>query len=660
MKLIDLYNKIILQEYTDKVINQLIDKFKKEKKDLNDDEIKRVINRFEAIKPNIPTKLKAGQIILPPRFTQPDPKTNKISNPQDIFQYSWKELEYLIDSYGEKATKTSKDFYTVQDAELVKISGVPIVYDTSELKVYEGSNYESCIKLNYAFKYKDQENKVYTYNFCIGRKEDYANRYYAYRFGSGGRGALYRTFYFVVDPTQSPEIEGDPTKRENFKNWYHFFVIHAFENGKYGVTDTVNQYGTEHELDGKGSGVEWNEIGNFMTKYGGESGKKAWDKIKNHKDIFKYVSPSEQETDVALVQDKILNLDTFKKLTRNQKAIYIGRRADEPSAFTKEMFNTLDPELKNLALRSRTGYKASFNDLKNNPGLLRSYAKFRFSRGIDDYKTNKKFSTVLPLAFVPYLDNDEKKEYLKTFENELSFSLIEKYFGEDGARDFVQDKVGQFSVELPPEARKYMTKEQRDLYDTYSLAFRDAIYDESSANDDSTNASELFITLPSISQESYTNLSPEERKKLNDLYNILKNDKSNIEKYSNFFMGYPIVFELNNKPYLITRNKKDSPRNKQGYPEDVWVIMDENGNTIKDNIKAVEFFKNKEKIPENILTRQIHGKNSVQLKSDDFDTIQITDQDYNIKTFSPEELLKESIVNNYMMRQLKYRAGIIK
>ena len=322
MKLISILREQLLKEYSEKIIKQLTDKWKKENRNINDADIKRNIDKFDKIKQNIPAKLKAGQITLPPKFTTVDPKTKKGPlNPSDILQYTWKDLETLIDSYGEKAVKVDKDFKTVQDAELVKIEGVPIVYNTPDLKVYEGSDFGNCIKLNYAFKYKGEDDKIYTYNFCIGRKEDYANRYYPYRFGSGGKGAMYRSFYFVADPTQSADIKGNPNSRENFVNWYHFFIIHCFENGKFGVTDAVNEYGAGHELDNKGYGVDWEEIGQFMVKNGGESGKKAWDKIKSHKDIFKYVSPSDEETDTALVRDQILNTDAFQKLTRNQKIL---------------------------------------------------------------------------------------------------------------------------------------------------------------------------------------------------------------------------------------------------------------------------------------------------------------------------------------------------
>ena len=666
MKLYSIYKKHILKEYSESTIRDLIKKFKSEKKDLSDDEIKNVITRFDQIKSNIPAKIKSGQVTLPKRFTEPDPRTKKISNPQDIFQYTWKDLEALIDAYGSKEIKTSKDFYTVQDAELVKVNDVPIIYNTPELKIYEGSNYPSCIKLNYAFKYKDKNDKIQTYNFCIGRKEDYANRYYSYRFGSGGRGAMYRSFYFVADPTQTADFEGNSDNRENFENWYHFFVIHAFENGKFGVTDATNEYriSSPHELAPDG-GVSWEEIGNFMIKNGSESGKKAWDKIKGLKNEFKYVPPSEAETDVALVKDKILNFDAFKNLTRNQKAIYIGKRADQPNAFTPEMFQSLDPELKNLAIRTGRGYKASFEDLKKNPGLLKSYAKYRFSRGIEDIRNNTN-TLVLPLFFVQFLDDDEKREYLKAFDDNVTYDLVDKYFGENLTKEFVTKELNQFGADLPPEAKKYMTPEQRDLYDLYSLTHKDIVRIAKSTNERNSTAEQQEISLPHLSRESYLNLKPEERKKLNDLYKKLSGDISNLEKYPNFFMGYPAVLNTNNKRFLVTY--KDKPKKSIINPEEYLdrrslTIMDEDGNIVKDNIDDIRFLKNNREIKANEYAQIYTGSKSLDFQPDDYDTIVVTDVNGNVKKISQDDLegsLQESLINKYMNRQLKYRANILK
>jgi hypothetical protein len=583
MKLISILREQLLKEYSEKIIKQLTDKWKKENKNINDADIRKSIDKFDKIKQNIPAKLKAGQITLPKKFTEKDPKTGKGPlNPSDILQYTWKDLEYLIDSYGEKAVKVDKDFKTVQDAELVKIDGVPIVYNTPDLKIYEGSDFGSCIKLNYAFKFKGEDNKIYTYNFCIGRKEDSANRYYPYRFGSGGKGAMYRSFYFVADPTQSADIKGDPNSRENFVNWYHFFIIHCFENGKFGVTDAVNEYGAGHELDGNGYGVDWEEIGQFMIKNGKESGKKAWDKIKNRKDIFKYISPSEEETTAALIRDQILNFEVFQKLTRSQKAIYISKRADQANAFNSEMFKSLDTELKNLALRTGTGYKASYDDLKGSNALLRSYAKFRFSRGITDYKEKGKFSTILPLPFVQYLDDKDKKEYLQLFDkNYLSFELTEKYFGEDAAKEHAEEQAKNLDY-LPEDAIKYIKDPKlKQLYSAYSKLTANWV----PTNADTYNADdEKFMSLSStpeqdlnpilISYKQWLSIPSSDRKAIITLANKVNGN----EKYATLIYALPIIVKSGGKDYVLL------PTNPERSNYVNWVLVDEDGKVVKDEI----------------------------------------------------------------------------
>jgi hypothetical protein len=178
---------------------------------------------------------------------------------------------------------------------------------------------------------------------------------------------------------------------------------------------------------------------------------------------------------------------------------------------------------------------------------------------------------------------------------------------------------------------------------------------EGEVDENSTVAPVQYISLPAISQESYARLDSNDRKKLNDLYNSLKNDSNNLTKYSNFFTAYPTVFELNNKSYLVTPAKKDSI--------DDLVIMDEDGNIVKDNITQVEFLKGNKEILPNDSTFRVHGNKSAYLSPNDYDQIRVVDSDFDVKTIKQSDLLnylQEALVNKYMMRQLKYRAGIIK
>jgi hypothetical protein len=555
----------------------MTDRWQKEMRNtLSDADIKLKLNRFDQIKQNIPAKIKAGQIAVPDKFVKPDPKTNKVLNPQDILAYTWKDLEAVLDAYGEKAEKTSNDFATVQDAEFVDVKGVPVVYSGDGIKVYEGSNYDSCVKLNYVFKYKGEDDKIYNYSFCIGRKEEASNQYYSYRFGRGGS---FRSFYFVADTTQNADIKGDPTNRNNFLNWYHFFVIHAFDNDKFGVTDAVNTYGSNHEI----TDISWEDVGKFMIKNGGESGKQAWDKIKNHKDVFKYVAPPGEETDQALVRDQILNSEQFKGLNRNQKRIYISRRADQKNAFNSEMFQTLDPELKNLAIRTGTGFIPTYGDVKNNPAIGRSYARFKFTRALDQAKNKKFVSTLIPLPFIPYLNDDEKQQYLELFGKEnLTFEYIEKYFGENAARNYVEEQTKTLQF-LPNDAIRYIQNPKiKQFYELYSKLLKPWKY--ASNTNISDEALEKMTSMPEqvvnpipLNKDQWAELSSSDRKSILDITEKFDGDS----QYLDLLYALPIVVKDNGKRYVVV---PADTSNSDFYSTGEWVIMDEQGNVVKNNI----------------------------------------------------------------------------
>jgi hypothetical protein len=566
-----------LNEYSAGVIKQMTDKWQKEMRNtLSDTDIKLKLNRFDQIKQNIPAKIKAGQIVMPDKFVKPDPKTNKILNPQDILAYTWKDLESVLDAYGEKAEKTSNDFATVQDAEFIEVKGVPIVYSGDGIKVYEGSTYGSCVKLNYAFKYKGEDDKIYTYGFCIGRKEEASNQYYSYRFGRGGS---FRSFYFVADTTQNADIKGDPTNRNNFLNWYHFFVIHAFDNDKFGVTDAVNMYGSNHEI----TDISWEDVGKFMIKNGGESGKQAWDKIKNHKDVFKYVAPPGEETDQALVRDQILSSEQFKGLNRNQKRIYISRRADQKNAFNSEMFQTLDPELKNLAIRTGNGFVPTYDDVKNNPAIGRSYARFKFTRALDQAKNKKFVSTLIPLPFIPYLNDDEKQQYLELFGKEnLTFEYIEKYFGETAARNYVEEQTKTLQF-LPNDAIRYIQNPKiKQFYELYSKLLKPWKY--ASNTNISDEALEKMTSMPEqvvnpipLNKDQWAELSSSDKKSILDITEKFDGDS----QYLDLLYALPIVVKDNGKRYVVV---PADTSNSDFYSTGEWVMMDEQGNVVKNNI----------------------------------------------------------------------------
>jgi hypothetical protein len=63
-----------LNEYSEKVVKQLVDKFKKEDRNADETQIRWRINRFDQIKSGIAARLKKNTLVIPDRFTKPDKK----------------------------------------------------------------------------------------------------------------------------------------------------------------------------------------------------------------------------------------------------------------------------------------------------------------------------------------------------------------------------------------------------------------------------------------------------------------------------------------------------------------------------------------------------------------------------------------------------------
>jgi hypothetical protein len=306
-----------------------------------------------------------------------------------------------------------------------------------------------------------------------------------------------------------------------------------------------------------------------MIKHGGESGKKAWDKIKNIKDVFKYIEPPSKETDEALIRDKILNFEQFKNLNRNQQKIYISRRADQSNAFNSEMFNLLPVDLKNLALRTGSGFKPTYNDIKDSNALSRSYARFRFTRALDDIKTKKFTSNVLPLPFVPFLTDEEKEEYYNEFgkggtngASYLTFELIEKYFGPKITQQYVEKQANKLGF-LPPAAAKYIKNPKlKALFEVYSKLFEPWVFTSSTNLSDEQLANlnaqpRQRVDAKPISVKQWGKLTSEERK---------------------------IIVQLTQKDK--GKNLILLPESNEGEVFEKWVLVDENDKVVKRNISG--------------------------------------------------------------------------
>ena len=182
MRLIDTYNAILLQEYSNKFIQQLIGKFKKESPTTDDFTLLKYIEQFDKIKSTLP----------------PDKR--------DITTYTWPNLKNtILNNFNDKHKNLS-----------VKFKNVLPVYNKNNLEIYLANSKEACIYYGTG------------YNFCISsRGKD--NLYFNYRFEDDEED---NTIYFVFDKDKTTEKD-----KNGFLDPTHLLVILVPRVVNYNDTD---------------------------------------------------------------------------------------------------------------------------------------------------------------------------------------------------------------------------------------------------------------------------------------------------------------------------------------------------------------------------------------------------------------------------------------
>jgi hypothetical protein len=195
-----------LFEYSDKVIKDMVAKFKSEERTLSDEQATYYISRFEKLKES-------------PRVTE-----------KDITKYTFKDLEKLVDSFPEETVST-------KNINTAEVKGTAI-YDDNNLEVYLGDERNKCV----TYKAYTQQHSGGGYSWCIARS-DSSNMFNNYRYGSDSLNA--RIFYFVIDRDL-------PVTNKN-----HVFIVHVFDDGQYGYTSAFN--------DGDRTELSWDELTKLGT-----------------------------------------------------------------------------------------------------------------------------------------------------------------------------------------------------------------------------------------------------------------------------------------------------------------------------------------------------------------------------------------------------------
>ena len=242
---------------------------------MNDDEIKYYINRFDQIK-NSPRAIEMAR-----QFG--------INAAQDIFLYSWQQLEQIVDAFPSKDKKPAAQ----EDSNAAKL-----IYNQNNLQIYLAPSAQACIELTH-----DKFGQSYT--FCVGRRQ--GNLYDTYRLRS-------RTFYFVYDASMTA------------KSTNHLIVIQAAANGTYFLTDAKNTGDTLKT---------WDRIVEIQPK------------LRGLEDLFKFIPFSDEEqVKVSMRQGP----DAFDAMTYAQKYSYISTpiNGNYHRLIFATSFTQLPSELKDL------------------------------------------------------------------------------------------------------------------------------------------------------------------------------------------------------------------------------------------------------------------------------------------------------------------------
>lgn len=613
-----------LNEYSEKTINSTIERWKKENPKVDDNIAKQVIQRFDQIKNGLSQKLNI--VVLPDELKQNN-------NYLNIDKYSFDDMVKLIRSLPENPDKIKKDainkfvdketidrtmaqsyvarFMAKRDAlkqgvesgiEELDLKAEDIkklipkfllqngafldprnwkwepfeqmldalfpsqkqgevtndvttdadkVYDKGGIEIYKGDDVHKCISYNPA-NIKKGDTK---YGWCVTSPGNV--NYDNYRFEERAP-----TFYFVFDRNKTSEPGHSP-----FKDKWHAIVIQVNADAKsYRVTSANND--ADHRAD------SWEAISKIVPS-------ETWSRIKDLKDYFKPIKLSSVERGRKFASGKNLSLAEFKELTQDEKILYIQGKASK-NQIGKDILKIL-PEYKidfegrsttlaNVAIDS--GQKFSYDDLKKNEPLAKRYAVFRFRH--TDYSKDP-----LPLPFIKFLDEPGKEKYLKIFEENLNFDLIEKFFGEKAAETYVNNEVKNLQY-VPPKAVKYIkdakTKQLYSIYHklTESWNFSDNFKLDEESISKLTDMPVQDVTPVPINQEQWSKLSNEERKVIVNLAGKVNGNS----KYSTLLYALPYIVKDGEKTYALL------PKDNKDFTYDKWTLVDLNGKVVKDNISG--------------------------------------------------------------------------
>tara|TARA_R110000787_G_scaffold39265_4_gene98603 strand:- start:2432 stop:3898 length:1467 start_codon:yes stop_codon:yes gene_type:complete len=238
-----LYSSTLIFEYSEKVIQIIITKFKEENPALTDDLIRNAIDRFDQVKSS-------------PVFKDKSP----LGNNKDITQYSWAQMELLIDAFPrkEKKLKNKKGGIVMADDpdEIEKDEGPPVapILDQDGLRVFPIKSVIESIEMRRYFEtqyktYLDHHPRVSnnTITWCVAQELDRHNYYFTYAHNRHEG----RTFYFVSDDRKPDESKYKLSALQAVKNDDGFGLKHYILTSVYNDGDNKEPWNfIENEFPG--------------------------------------------------------------------------------------------------------------------------------------------------------------------------------------------------------------------------------------------------------------------------------------------------------------------------------------------------------------------------------------------------------------------------
>ena len=313
----------------------------------------------------------------------------------------------------------------------------------------------------------------------------------------------------------------------------------------------------------------WDEISTLVLP-------DTWNKIKNLKEYIKPVPLSNTERARKLASGRTLTIEEFKELSEDEKILYVLGKGSK-NDLSKSMLEILPlykinyegrtPTLANIAIDA--GQDFEYELLEKYENLAKRYAIFRSRHTLHGQKP-------IPLPFVKYLDDAGKEKYLNTFNDNLTFEYIEKYFGEKAAKDYADSRAKVFGY-LPSAAFKYITDPKvRKIYTILGKSTANWINEEGTNVDEELLKQKIVMPRQRVNPVPFTyktwkSLSLQERQILVQL----AKKYSGKAEYLELLYALPIVVVDQSTDYvLVAAHIRDAVDNTY----DDWILADMNGN----------------------------------------------------------------------------------